>query len=629
MSVHIQHNSWGIREGMSFNEVNHILQLNRITRHNPPSLPKDFRKAIRYYRKAGYTYPVWHNRKTGHFVLATFHNDQLIEFGWWISKNTSKCDKCERCEHIIRPSLSIVCPLCGHFDKDSLISVVIFTIVILSVAFIVPQYIEIESYLVYLLVRWGLSIFAFLFLLNSIIETTRDIKKYRKHNKKSADGIKSNKNKVKSQVQTANNLNITKKRNTSPHPNKRIREIINIVSNRISAMPDERALMEEICAIGTDAVEPLVNALRSPPKRGHYYFSHHSQMFFMLALGNIGDKRATTAIIEILDLPDDNTAEILQLWLMVPEVLGMIGDDKAIKCLKELVENAPKRLSDAAKKALKEHSVIKKSIDTKKPSKIDQYERALAHYKQEDSAVCHYGAGLCLYKLGRLKEARLEIDHCLKIDPNFSRAKKLIKLLSATKKIKPTTVEQKEVTERVLSEVNESPKFQNSHKETREQPVIEKTKHQIAIPTFENLFADLTNKDLNIRAEAVSQLINNNDAIPKLVSIYRSYWQSDPRRATLAGRILGRKLQSGNMPTDFIHAKTSQIVFGLFISFIPCVCAYCGHMNAVIPAPPAAPQTPYYAQKNSEGAYAVPVFCDKCGREFFVVWDIDISQNKV
>ena len=138
---------------------------------------------------------------------------------------------------------------------------------------------------------------------------------------------------------------------------------------------------------------------------------------------------------------------------------------------------------------------------------------------------------------------------------------------------------------------------------------------------FQSLFADLEHRDPDVRAEASRLLADAPNAARKLISIYEECLKSDPRRASLAGRALGRKMAKGS--SDMIHAQIVQMMYGISASFIPCPCVHCGHPNHGIAAPPSGPMVPYYHQKDDKGAYAVPVLCDKCGKEFFVVWDSD------
>ena len=136
---------------------------------------------------------------------------------------------------------------------------------------------------------------------------------------------------------------------------------------------------------------------------------------------------------------------------------------------------------------------------------------------------------------------------------------------------------------------------------------------------FDGLFADLKNDDPDVRAEASRLLADARNALQRLISIYQECLDSDPRRASLAGRVLGRKMAKGS--NDVIHAQIAQMMYGISVSFIPCPCVHCGHLNRGIAAPPSGPMVPYYHQSDDKGAYAVPVLCDKCGKEFFVVWD--------
>jgi tetratricopeptide (TPR) repeat protein len=138
---------------------------------------------------------------------------------------------------------------------------------------------------------------------------------------------------------------------------------------------------------------------------------------------------------------------------------------------------------------------------------------------------------------------------------------------------------------------------------------------------FNSLFADLENSDPDVRTEASMLLAEARKALRKVIAIYQECLNSDPRRASLAGRVLGRKLAKGS--NDMIQAEIAKIWYGISASFIPCSCIHCGHLNLGIAAPPSGPMIPYYHQSDNKGAYAVPVLCDKCGKEFFVVWATD------
>jgi tetratricopeptide (TPR) repeat protein len=138
---------------------------------------------------------------------------------------------------------------------------------------------------------------------------------------------------------------------------------------------------------------------------------------------------------------------------------------------------------------------------------------------------------------------------------------------------------------------------------------------------FNSLFSDLENADPDVRAESSQLLAEAPNALGRVISIYQECLNSDRRRASLAGRVLGRKVAKGS--DDMIHAQIGQMLYGISASFIPCPCVHCGHLNRGIAAPAGGPMVPYYHQSDDKGAYAIPVLCDKCGKEFFVVWDID------
>jgi tetratricopeptide (TPR) repeat protein len=138
---------------------------------------------------------------------------------------------------------------------------------------------------------------------------------------------------------------------------------------------------------------------------------------------------------------------------------------------------------------------------------------------------------------------------------------------------------------------------------------------------FETLFAELESPDPDVRAEASRLLADPPKSAGRLITIYEQCLRSDPHRAHLAGRVLGRKMAKGI--DHMIQPSIAKMMYGLNVSFIPCGCVFCGHFNKGIPAPPNGPMVPYYHQEDDKGAYAVSVLCDQCGKKFFVVWDSD------
>ena len=139
---------------------------------------------------------------------------------------------------------------------------------------------------------------------------------------------------------------------------------------------------------------------------------------------------------------------------------------------------------------------------------------------------------------------------------------------------------------------------------------------------FETLFSDLQDGDPDVRAAAGRLLADNPNAIRKLISVYQDCLGSDPRKSVLAGRVLGRKVDAGSQ--QMIHAQISAIRFGIQVAFTPCVCGHCGQLNVGIPVPEGGLYTPFYGQQDDQNcAYALPVLCDFCGKEFFIAWDSD------
>jgi hypothetical protein len=105
-----------------------------------------------------------------------------------------------------------------------------------------------------------------------------------------------------------------------------------------------------------------------------------------------------------------------------------------------------------------------------------------------------------------------------------------------------------------------------------------------------------------------------------LISFYRDHLEGEARYAGLrALRQLGRMMHMGL--TDTVPLEVSLLRFGVASAFVCSTCAFCGWPNTGIPVPPTGAMLPYYSQKNDLGAYAVPAICDRCGSEFFLVWD--------
>jgi tetratricopeptide (TPR) repeat protein len=167
---------------------------------------------------------------------------------------------------------------------------------------------------------------------------------------------------------------------------------------------------------------------------------------------------------------------------------------------------------------------------------------------------------------------------------------------------------------------NKAEKLQSMESQAKE--LLMQTGQPEAKATFEGLFADLQSNDADIRMNASRILANDyDDSLLRLRAIYQECQGSDLRRAIVAVRVLGRKMAKGMVMR--IAARNVQLIYGLNISFIPCQCFHCHVMNFGIPAPPRGGDVPYYHQADENGVYAVPVVCDECSKEFYVVWDRD------
>jgi len=144
---------------------------------------------------------------------------------------------------------------------------------------------------------------------------------------------------------------------------------------------------------------------------------------------------------------------------------------------------------------------------------------------------------------------------------------------------------------------------------------------------FELLFADLESDDPDIRTHAYRLLIDDvPDVLGKLIDVYRDSVHMDPKRSSIAGRVLGRKLAGEEQ--EPIFPDTSRLMYGLDVSFIACACAHCGVVNLGIPARPNGPMEAYFGQAESTGRYAVPVLCDRCSEWFYVVWEVRLPPGR-
>lgn len=139
---------------------------------------------------------------------------------------------------------------------------------------------------------------------------------------------------------------------------------------------------------------------------------------------------------------------------------------------------------------------------------------------------------------------------------------------------------------------------------------------------FDSIFADLENTDPDIRDQASYLMTEERGLVFKrLLNTYIECQTSNPRRASLAGRVLGRGIVKKRQMD--IEPSEGMAYYGIPVSFLSCCCAHCGFINTGIAAPPNGLRTSCNCEGNPRGTFSVPVLCEKCGREFFIVWDRD------
>lgn len=137
---------------------------------------------------------------------------------------------------------------------------------------------------------------------------------------------------------------------------------------------------------------------------------------------------------------------------------------------------------------------------------------------------------------------------------------------------------------------------------------------------FDWLFQKLQHPDADVRAEASRLLAEPPNSLEKLANIYRNQQRDNPKAASLAGRVLGRKLDINYPNTS--PAQVAKLMFGTSLDFLSLPCLHCGFANHAIPIPPNAKELPFRRQLHDKDAeYIVSVICDQCGKEYFLAWD--------
>ncbi len=141
-------------------------------------------------------------------------------------------------------------------------------------------------------------------------------------------------------------------------------------------------------------------------------------------------------------------------------------------------------------------------------------------------------------------------------------------------------------------------------------------------PPFDEIFDHLTDDDPDIRMDAKRILAENRYAVRRLWAIHNELMETEPRRAMLAGRVLGHRLNPRGLPR--VESTITMNKLGVPISFVTCACPYCGYENPNIPVPLRGLTLPFKGYRDRTGtAYVLPVLCDFCGNWFYIGWQKD------
>ena len=139
---------------------------------------------------------------------------------------------------------------------------------------------------------------------------------------------------------------------------------------------------------------------------------------------------------------------------------------------------------------------------------------------------------------------------------------------------------------------------------------------------FDELFARLDDPDPDVRGDVKNSLAGNRYSVRPLWTIYNELLETEQRRAVLAGRVLGHRLNPRG--DDRIPLSVTMSKLGIPMAFVSCACAYCGRKNPNVPVPQRALDLACEGRRSAQGAaYALPVLCDFCGNEFYVAYDED------
>ncbi len=222
---------------------------------------------------------------------------------------------------------------------------------------------------------------------------------------------------------------------------------------------------------------------------------------------------------------------------------------------------------------------------------------------------------------GKARVPVTPVMDALQLEPPDSPA--LYPLVGALRALGPGTAAERVVTEKMGWGMSRAKQAKIDQMIVLRETAAELTPHPVEVgPPFDAIFEQLTNEDPDIRADARNILAENRYVTRRLWSIYNELKEQEPRRAMLAGRVIGHRLNPRGLPK--IKSDVTMHKLGVPIAFVKCACAYCGHENPNIPVPSPGLEVPFRGMRNRSGsAYTLPVLCDFCGNWFYVGFERD------
>ncbi|MFO7698250.1 MAG: hypothetical protein R6X16_13990 [Anaerolineae bacterium] len=143
---------------------------------------------------------------------------------------------------------------------------------------------------------------------------------------------------------------------------------------------------------------------------------------------------------------------------------------------------------------------------------------------------------------------------------------------------------------------------------------------------FDELFSRLDDPDPDVRNDVKGSLASNRYSVRPLWAIYNELLDTEPRRAVLAGRAIGHRLNPRGVRR--VPVGTTMTKLGLAIAFRTVACPYCGRDNHNVPVTQRGLDLACEGRRTPDGAAcALPVLCDFCGNDFFVTFDEDLRAE--